>query len=345
MVSKEKQMEYMKLAVDTVIQYAREQGVKLRHSDFPYRENRNFTGNLVEFRGLDIAEALVVVFINREGRWSAQLKKAQDNFLNYVNARVTNKGVLFSFAISELDLLCVKKEDSEAGTKNVDLEKVIDRIAKVLAKADPERNKGGELEAIQASLLAQKLLAKYNLTMADVTGERDPAEGIEQVIADVGTGNKWKYELSDVVASNYACKTFSRGSEMVIFYGYKADVLIARRVFVYLFKVGNRLATQYSKKYREEVGNASGVYNSFVSGFVEGVKKELDKQCTALALIVQPEVEEAWNIFSAIFRERDRSINTNGNFNNYAFNEGYVEGKRALNAQYLEDGKVQGVGA
>ncbi len=34
-ISEEKELKYKRLAVDTVISYAREQGVKLRHSDFP----------------------------------------------------------------------------------------------------------------------------------------------------------------------------------------------------------------------------------------------------------------------------------------------------------------------
>lgn len=43
-ISKEKRLEYKKLAVDTVISYAREQGVKLRRSDFPL-DGKGFTGN------------------------------------------------------------------------------------------------------------------------------------------------------------------------------------------------------------------------------------------------------------------------------------------------------------
>lgn len=171
--------------------------------------------------------------------------------------------------------------------------------------------------------------------MADVTGERDPAEEIEQVIADVGTGKNWKYRLADVVANNYACKTFSQGSDKFVFYGYKADILIARRVYIYLFKVGNRLANQYVKKYRETISyDTRGIYNSFVSGFTNGAEKELEKQCTALALIVQPEVQESWDIFSAAMGTRSWNIMSN-DFE--AYEEGFVEGKRALNAQYLED--------
>ena len=240
-VSREKQLEYCRFAVEMVIRYAKEQGVKLRYSDFPIGGKRLApTHNTVDFWG-----NVVNVFISNEERWAAQLRKAKDNFLNYVNARVLGTGVWFSFSIKELDLMRMKDVEADE-----DMEKVIRRITKLLALADLEHNPS-ENEAISASLAAQKLLAKYNLSMADVTGEKRE-EDIEQVVADVGTGNKWKYDLSVAVADNYACKTFSYEAEMIVFYGYKADVLIARRVFTYLFKVGNRLANQYVKKYRDE---------------------------------------------------------------------------------------------
>ena len=106
-------------------------------------------------------------------------------------------------------------------------------------------------------------------------------------------------------------------------------------MYIYLFKVGNRLANQYVKKYRETISyDTRGIYNSFVSGFTNGAEKELEKQCTALALIVQPEVQESWDIFSAVMRTRSWNIMSN---NPEAYEEGFVEGKRALNAQYLED--------
>lgn len=322
-----KWIEYEKIAVDIVIKYAKEQGVKLRYSDFPIYNSQNRTKNRVTF--YDFSEnPWLDVFISNEGRWAAQLRKAQDGFLNYVNARILKTGIQFSFTVKELDLLQTKDVQADE-----DIEKVIRKITKLLALSDLDHNPS-ENEAIAASMAAQKLLAKYNLSVADITGKRDPKEDIEQVVADVGAGQKWKYVLADVVAENYACKSFSHGAEQIIFYGYKADVLIARRVFVYLFKVGNRLANQYVKQYRENVYRyTTGVYNSFVSGFTDGVSKELEKQCTALALIIQPEVQESWENFSKKFKTVSRRVTA---IDDNAYKEGRIEGKRALNAQYLE---------
>lgn len=335
--------EMRTIAIDTVIKYAEEQGVKLRRTDFGVGESkasfdldRNFKEvykNMFYFvRNGEGQPISVMVKVAYNGRWEKQLKIAKDRFLNYYNCRLEQNHVSFSFTVTELEIIATKSR----GVADADEEKiegVIRIINKLLALSDKSRN-NSEQEAIAASLKVQKLLAKYNLTMADVTGERKD-EPVEQSVADVGTGKKWKYTLASVVADNFACKHFVVGTEQIVFFGYRADIVAARRVFIYLFKVGHKLATQYAKAYREENYGAEGVYNSFCKGFVAGVKKELDKQCTALAIVVQPKVKEEWEVFSADFGTlKNSGIAAT---NREAYNEGFVEGKRALNAQYLED--------
>lgn len=49
-MSREKQLEYCRFAVEMVIRYAKEQGVKLRYSDFPIGGKRLApTHNTVDF--------------------------------------------------------------------------------------------------------------------------------------------------------------------------------------------------------------------------------------------------------------------------------------------------------
>ena len=326
--------ELRTLAIDTVIKYAEEQNVKLRRTDFmggeSYHYDRNESGATILWDGPG-NPASVTVKLAYTGRWEKQLKAAKDRFLNYFNARLEEHHLSFSFTVRELELIAMQKNGGEKPDAEK-IEKVIEKINKLLALSDQSRNPS-ENEAILASLQVQKLLAKYNLSMADVTGERQEEE-VEQTIADVGAGKKWKFSLAEAIANNFACKWFSVGREQIVFYGYKADIVAARRVFVYLFKVGNKLANQYAKREREMYGSAEGVYNSFCKGFVAGVRRELEKQCTALAIVVQPKVEESWNAFSADFVDlKNAAIEAT---DPDAYEEGFVEGKRALNAQYLE---------
>ena len=325
--------ELRTLAIDTVIKYAEEQNVKLRRTDFLPGEKMWYfsdeSGVMILRDGYKNIKS-VMVNVSYTGRWEKQLKAAKERFLNYFNARLEDHHLSFSFTVSELELIAIQKNGGEKPDAEK-IEKIIEKINKLLALADQSRNPS-ENEAILASLQVQKLLAKYNLSMADVTGERQEEE-VEQTIADVGVGKKWKYSLATAIANNFACKSFYVGSDQVVFYGYKADIVAARRVYVYLFKVGDKLANQTARRYRKEYGSADGIYNSFCKGFVAGVRKELEKQCTALAIVVQPKVQESWNAFSAAMGIRDTNIILT---NREAYEEGFIEGKRALNAQYLE---------
>lgn len=293
--------ELIKTAVKTVIQYAEEQGVKLRRIDFKESKWIFVPDGAINYYtlpfGKDEEVNTVCVKISYHGRWEKQLKIAKERFLNYFNARLEENCLSFSFTAKELEIIAVGRVE---GSNDEKIETIIKKINKLLALSDTDKN-NSEQEAISASLKVQKLLAKYNLSLADVTGERQEEE-VEQSIADVGIGKKWKFILAEAVANNFACKHFFVGREQIVFYGYKADI--------------------------------DGIYNSFCRGFVAGVKKELDKQCTALAIVVQPKVQESWEAFSKDFG----TLNAKLNGNNYeAYAEGEIEGKRALNAQYIEE--------
>lgn len=334
--------EIRNLALDTVIRYAAEQGVKLRRSDFPETATSDFYldtkfqphwRNCVSIIQDGEKVVSVMVKITYTGRWEKQLKKAKERFLNYYNARLEEHYLSFSFTANELEIIAIKRGSREKTEDDEKIERIIEKINKLLALSDQSRN-NSEQEAIAASLQVQKLLAKYNLSMTDVTGERKEEE-VEQTVADVGAGRKWKYKLASAIADNFACKSFFVGNTQIVFYGYKADVVSARRVFFYLFKVGDRLANQFAKRYREAYGEAEGIYNSFCEGFISGVEKELEKQCTALSIVVQPKVIEEWVVFSENFEIMNTDLASRMD-DGGAYEEGFMEGKRALNAQYIE---------
>ena len=52
-----------------------------------------------------------------------------------------------------------------------------------------------------------------------------------------------------------------------------------------LAEVGERLAKDECSRYRRLHGSARGVRNSFLLGYVHGVRAELEKQCQALMLV------------------------------------------------------------
>lgn len=338
--------EYVDAAVQWVIDLAAEQGLKYRFFDFgSYRMelselHRNYQSshakNMVNLIGGDNPKGVRIILSPDCPRMGKRLKEVRDNFLNFAFCRVIPSGYcagvnfFFSFAEIEIHVAGDIKPDEDK------VDAIIKKVQKLLALADPSRNPSEE-EALAASMQAQKLLAKYNLDIAAVTG-KEKEEKIEQTIADVGTGKKWKYNLADVIARSYCCKAYFVGSDQIVFYGYQSDTVIARRVFLYLFAVGNRLGEKYVKDYKAKRGYvAPNLFNTYVDGFTDGINAELSKQCTALALIVPPKVEESYTVFSAGFGTKNTRIETNP-YDRKAYEQGKTDGRHALNARYLGKG-------
>lgn len=344
---------YEEIALDTVLKLSAEQGIKLRRGDFfmceDEEERKKYKDYHHEFLRQNIYHKSRVesvwkdnyktgiVYIHlyyNEGTLAQRVKAKVRNFLNYRYVTVYDEEVVFSFTKNELDIFAADS-DNEIKADEDKIKSVMRKIAQLL-KFTEERG-ATEGEAIAASAKVQMLLAKYHLSIEEVTGEKRDEKDIMEVTAFAGKGKKWKYNLAGAVADGYCCKVFYIGSDRIVFYGYEADILAARRIFIYLFDVGNKLGGQYERESRERYGEARGVFNSYVSGFVRGVRSEFEKNCTALALVVQPEVEKAYSILT----EKWKGINTSLNYDldPEAEEQGYLDGQRALSGRYITDGK------
>lgn len=316
------------MAITKTIRIMREVGIKYGRSDFIGMEKEKWKSNISITHTMNGNVNIRFWYGNEKKQ--KELKKKKLEFYNYFNCRVDEDGIRFTYTKKELEIEYLKGGDSDTeGSGKV--EAVMAKIQKLLALSESDN----EHEAISASLMAQKLLAKYDIDIEQINGKGNEFQEIEEVCVDVSTGNKWKYQLAECVAKNYRCKCYYQGSRVIVFHGYRQDIMIARRVFAYLFAVCKRLATAYTKKRREEsVGCVDGVFNSFCLGFIHGVNSELSKQCTELMLIIPQAVSDEFEAFSKSFGEKNISMSLN---DGDAFGEGTVEGKRALNAQYVED--------
>ena len=88
---------------------------------------------------------------------------------------------------------------------------------------------------------------------------------------------------------DFCCKTYSINRDAIAFYGYEKDAKIAVEVFKFLFETGNKLANRYYLKCKKEGRDTKGVLNTYLVGFCDGIKEVLDKQCTALMIVVPKE--------------------------------------------------------
>lgn len=176
---------------------------------------------------------------------------------------------------------------------------IIDRIKKLLALAESNPEAG---EAVAAALKAQKLIADYGVSKEEL--HEDEPEDIEEVenLHNI-KGNPWGKSLASAIADNFRCRWYinyegtrsifggraRKTKESITFIGYKTDAEAARVTYDKLYEIGNRLAGRECRKSMKEFGTAQGVRNSFLMGYVKGIRDELEKQSVAL-MLVRPKV-------------------------------------------------------
>lgn len=214
-------------------------------------------------------------------------------------------------------------------------ETIIEKIKKILALS---KNNPSEEEAKAAALTAQKLLAKYHLSMAEVEElNTETLDEITECSVTVGGGRKWKYTLAHIIADNFRCRHFYYGKGTVVFYGHSTDATVASETFKYLFKFGHRKADAFVHKVFKDTGSVTGVYNSYVSGFCKGLREALAEQCTALALVVPEDVKQS---YAELIKNSKTLSNTSVQigYNQScvdAFNDGRHQGKEVMSKKKL----------
>ena len=210
-------------------------------------------------------------------------------------------------------------------------EKMIEKILKVfeLAKNNPNKE-----EAAAAAAKAQAMLAQYHISMSDLDDlQGHDTEEIVEEIYFCGKGNKWKYQLANIIARNFRSKVYRSGTSRIVFYGFTTDTIAARNTFEFLFTTGNLLATREYTKARREGRSTDYLKNTYLSGFMQGVASVLDSQCTALMIVTPQEVEDAWEKRSSRFRTTTTRLTTTRN--QAVWNSGYNSGREAMGARSL----------
>lgn len=228
-------------------------------------------------------------------------------------------------------------------------DEVIKRIKKLLNLAG---NNPSEFEAMAAALKAQRLIAEYDVERHEYAAEEKPT--IESVYSNIHTTREWRYVLADIVSKNFRCQDYQINErktrkgrnggrwyvqyiKTIVFYGYKQDAQAASMVFDYLYKFGNRKATRLTKG----LPNASSRYNSYVLGFCDGVRSELEKQSQALMLVVPKSVTESYEEMSKGWGEaRDLRLELDGisaaEGQRYA-KQGLIDGRDAVRARRMNE--------
>lgn len=170
------------------------------------------------------------------------------------------------------------------------LDNVLRRIAKLLAIAQDDR--ANPHEAAAAAGQAERIMRKYQIENADlikVQLKNDPnATATADCVANAKTnGTKaesvppWANWISTAVAQLNECGALivrhADGNVGIRFYGYTADVTVAKYMFDYLVATINRLAKAYKDTDDYRI-NGRGVLTTYRKGVSMGILSQLNKQ-------------------------------------------------------------------
>ena len=217
----------------------------------------------------------------------------------------------------------------------INMDKIIGKIQNLF---DLANNNSNEHEAIAAAMKAQELMAKYHVEMSQLDGNND--EEMYKAVYENTSKHEmknWKTRLAVVIARNFCCKYYlishGRGNMDVVFYGYKKDATIALEVFTFLYESGNKFAVRYYNQCKKNYENTKGVMNTYLQGFVAGIKDVLDKQCTALMIVVPKEVEDSFTEMTKDFGHKSTKLNTT--YDPKAYDTGRSDGKATMSSRSL----------
>lgn len=211
-------------------------------------------------------------------------------------------------------------------------EEMLEKIKKLLALGDASKNNSEE-EAQSAMLMAQKLMAKYDISAEEVIGNEEEISYSHETCE-----HKWDYAyripLAQVLAKNFRCMLYLRGKS-IVFMGHSSDAKVCKATFEFAYQFimrkGNAL---YNKRYA--LGEVTkGVFNSYARGFIAGLQEAFDAQCQALAIITpQDVIDEFKNMSKGWNTKRGKGLDAT---DAGCYHEGRRDGKEFMNKKKLKE--------
>lgn len=162
--------------------------------------------------------------------------------------------------------------------------KIRDKIAKLLARADPAMNPS-EGEAKACLLRARELMAEYKLRPEECKASSDAkVVRIETRVTCTAMTNPWATTLAAVIAEHYCCKAFrthmgGRKVQTIGIIGLEGDAEIAQRIFEYAYDcIMSGIKHDIQRNPWDERGTYRRSCNAYGYGFTLGAKKAFEEQ-------------------------------------------------------------------
>jgi hypothetical protein len=211
------------------------------------------------------------------------------------------------------------------------MEKIIDKIRKLLALA----NSSNEHEAALAASHAQRLLSEHNLAMADIETENKP-QSADKVETNVSkTLPKWVRHLSAGVSVAFDCQAIHYPSlGKMTFIGIGVDVQIAAYTFSYLEQTVRKLCNSYMKNHVNDIvpnRHRELMRQSYYLGAVSTITGRLNEQKIQTPITPGALVPVKEGLIKKAMAEigPTRSVRSRKSYiNSHAYNKGQQDGQQ-----------------
>lgn len=212
-------------------------------------------------------------------------------------------------------------------------DEILEKVKALFALGDSARNNSEE-EAKAAMLKAQQLMAKYDISTAEVEEQEEDLYSHEMC------EHKWDYAyripLGNVLAKNFRCMLYMSGKS-IVFMGHSSDAKICKSTFEFAYKFiqkkGNSL---YNKRYSMGLPT-KGVFNSYAHGFITGLNEAFSAQCTALIIVTPQDVIDEFKNFTEGWGTKKSKNIADDITDNQVWQEGRRDGKKFMDKDKLPE--------
>lgn len=220
---------------------------------------------------------------------------------------------------------------------------IISRIRKLLALGKDNDNAE---EATSAVLMAQRLIVKYGVSDGELDADGGaPADIIGVDAEPLANARTWRWQLACIIADSFRCKMWQtkymsagRARKRFTFYGYEQDAQAASLAFTYLYRTGNRLANAAVREAKRKGYLVDGAYNSYIMGFLGGLRIELEKQSRELMVVMPLAVREKYesDVACKVKMSEMKKLSCD-HWHDWLAVRGLRDGRDAVRSRRLED--------
>ena len=214
-----------------------------------------------------------------------------------------------------------------------DMNRIANKIQHLLNKT--VENGATEAEAQQALLLAQKLMAKYNIELEQQTGSKDFKCSLEETKVKPNPRNN---ALGNIIANSFAVKGIIYGGKWA-FFGREANAKAAAESLKFIHRTMEAGMRRICREHGLETTQKGAAYwyNPYALGFINGLKEAMAAQTKALCVVIPEDVNNKFNEkFPKLNQYRGKGMQYHHDRDAYA--QGQRDGRSAMDRRSLQQG-------